>query len=147
MAGADERAGWVTEDVSEAEWQRQVVRLLNEFGYVCDHVFRLRCHDGSWRTGNTLAGRPDVIALRPPRLLAIELKAERGVLDRRQRACLSLYAEVPGARAWVLRPSDLDVAREWFRRPGPAPAVYGFERMTQLEAYRVVAPASARAPR
>jgi hypothetical protein len=47
----------------------------------------------------------------------------------------------------VIRPSDYDRFRGWIRRPAEAPAVHGFEPMDQLEAYRVVAPASVRRAR
>lgn len=127
----------------ERDWQVTLVAALEVFGYVVEHTYPLltRPRNGQpvWRTGSTLKGKPDLIALRPPRLLAIECKTDVGRLDPHQRAVLSLYAAVPCARAWVLRPGDDWAAiQQWMRRPKLAPAVYGFELMPVAEAQRQV---------
>lgn len=124
----------------EREFQTTLVSVLEVFGYVVEHTYPLRTQHG-WRTGSTLKGKPDLIALRPPRLLAIEVKGEHTVLEEPQRAVLSLYAEIPSCRAWVIRPNDppWPVVQEWIRRPYPAPAVHGFEPMTVGQAKRVIA--------
>lgn len=133
--------------VGEKEWQATLVAALEVFGYVVEHTYPLRTQHG-WRTGSTLKGKPDLIAVRPPRLLAIECKTEVGRLDPDQRAVLSLYAEIPSARAWVLRPTDpWDDIQAWLRRPRHAPSVYGFEPMPHLDAYRQLATRRQRQPR
>jgi hypothetical protein len=124
---------------SEREWQRTLVELLEAFGYVVEHTYPLltRPKGGQpvWRTGSTLKGKPDLIALRPPRELAIECKTDIGRLDPRQAAVLSLHALVPCHRAWVLRPSDpWDDIVAWIRRPATAPMTFGFEPMTLKDA-------------
>lgn len=123
---------------SERDWQATLVGALEIFGYVVEHTYPLRTQHG-WRTGSTLKGKPDLIAVRPPRLLAIECKTDKGRLDPDQRAVLSLYALIPCARAWVLRPRD-DWSRIqlWMRLPKDAPAVYGFEPMPELDARRLL---------
>ncbi len=133
--------------IKERDWQATLVATLEVFGYVVEHTYPLRTQHG-WRTGSTLVGKPDLVALRPPRLLAIECKTAKGRLTREQIAVLSLYSMVPCARAWVLRPTDPwpDI-QEWLRRPKFAPDVYGFEPLTQLEAFRVVASTSQRVAR
>lgn len=133
---------------TEKEWQATLVAALEVFGYVVAHTYPLLTKQGFWRTGCTLKGQPDLIALRPPRLLAIEVKADRGRLEGAQRAVLSLYAEVPNARAWVLRPRDPwpDI-QAWMRDPKSAPRVYGFDPVDRLIAYRELATARQRGPR
>lgn len=130
--------------VPERAWQATLVELLEAFGYAVEHTYPLMTRPkGSdrpvWRTGSTLKGKPDLIALRPPRLLAIECKTDVGRLDPAQRAVLSLYAGVPCARAWVLRPRDPwpDIV-EWVRRPKLAPAVFGFEPQPAAEAMALI---------
>jgi hypothetical protein len=131
----------------ERDWQATLVAALEVFGYVVEHTYPLRTQHG-WRTGSTLTGKPDLIALRPPRLLAIECKTDKGRLTTEQVAVLSLYALVPCCRAWVLRPRDpWDTVQSWLRRPKLAPVTYGFEPMPQLDAYRVVASRTQRVPR
>lgn len=126
--------------VSERDWQNTLVQALETFGYVVEHTYPLMTKHGVYRTGSTLKGKPDLIAIRPPRLLAIECKNDRYKPTREQIAVLSLYAQVPCARAWVLRPrDDWDTIVSWLRRPKAAPTVYGFELMPQLDAFRVVA--------
>lgn len=124
----------------EKEWQATLVAALEAFGYVVEHTYPLRTQHG-WRTGSTLKGKPDLIAVRPPRLLAIECKNEAYKPTPEQVAVLSLYALVPCARSWILRPNDPSWAdvQAWLHRPGRAPATYGFEPMSQLDAFRVVA--------
>lgn len=120
----------------EREFQNTLVSLLELFGYVVEHTYPLLTKQGFWRTGSTLKGKPDLIALRPPRLLAIEVKGPTGRLEPAQRAVLSLYAEIPSARAWVVSPTApawADV-QSWIRRPKDAPRAFGFDPMTAVEA-------------
>lgn len=126
-------------DLAEKEWQKTLVAAAEIFGYVVEHTYPLRTQHG-WRTGSTLVGKPDLVMLRPPRLVVIECKANKGRLDPAQRAVLSLYAEIPNTRAWVLRPRDPwpDI-QAWLRRPGRAPLTYGFDPMPLAEARRLVA--------
>lgn len=125
---------------SERDFQNTLVSLLEMFGFVTEHTFPLMTRPKGgrpvWRTGSTLKGKPDLIALRPPRLLAIEVKSETGRLEPEQRAVLSLYAAIPSARAWVISPHDppWEDVQAWIRRPGPAPKAHGFEVMDPVEA-------------
>ena len=131
----------------EAAFQGLVTDALDLLGYVWDHTYPLRTRDG-WRTGSTLKGKPDLIALRPPIELAIELKAEGGVLAPEQRAVLSLYAQLPHARAWVLRSNmPWPMITGWLQAPQDAPRVHGFEPMNRAEAKRVIDLSRLRRPR
>ena len=51
-------------------------------------------------------GFPDIIAVRPPRILAIELKSEKGRLRPEQRGWLDLLERVPGVEVHVWCPAD-----------------------------------------
>ena len=79
-------------------------------------------------------------------MLAIELKADRGVLEEPQRAVLSLHALVPCHRAWVIRPDAprWDDFVAWITKPKDAPQVFGFEPMDARLARRVIAGARRR---
>ena len=127
---------------------RLVTEGLHPRGWVENRIFPLRTDDGSWRTGSTLKGWPDIFAFRAKRFLAIEVKAEDGRLRPDQLAVLSLLAQIPVARVWVLDPTaDWDTVMGWLDVPRDAPPVFGFDPMDPLDAYRVVAPASARKAR
>lgn len=133
---------------SEKEWQATLVAALEVFGYVVEHTYPLMTKQGFWRTGSTLKGKPDLIAVRPPRLLAIECKVRREKPTAEQVAVLSLYSRIPCARAWVLHDADdWTTIQAWLRRPKLAPAVFGFEPISSdAECRRVIADAGRRKP-
>lgn len=66
------------------------------------------CH---WRTYHTLRSRgsepgfPDLVLLRPPRMVVAELKALRGRVSRYQREWLEAF-EAAGAEVYTWRPAD-----------------------------------------
>lgn len=123
----------------ERAFQQGFVALLEAHRYVVDHTYPLRTKDG-WRTGSTLKGKPDLLALRPPWMLAIELKAQGGRLEEVQRAVLSVFAELPMTRTWVLRETaPTRMLTTWIAEPEAAPVVHGFEVMDLREARQVIA--------
>lgn len=101
--------------MSEAQWTAHAIALLQTIGYTVAHFRPARTSQG-WRTAvqGDGVGYPDLIAIRPAtgsaepiaRLLALELKTERGKLTDAQRLWLDLFAAVPGCEAYCLRPSD-----------------------------------------
>ena len=124
----------------ERAFQQAFVALLEAHRYVVDHTYPLRTSGGQWRTGSTLKGKPDLLALRPPWMLAIELKAKGGTLAEVQRAVLSVFAAMPQARAWVLyETAPTRMLTTWIAEPEAAPATHGFEVMDLVEARRVIA--------
>jgi len=80
--------------------QAHVERLLRVCGWRYYHT-----HDSR----RSVAGFPDLVALRPPRFVVIELKSARGKLTAEQDAWLAAFQRL-GAEVYVWRPSDLEVA-------------------------------------
>ncbi len=88
--------------LSERRWQQQVVQVARLYGWTWYHT-----HDSR----RSQPGFPDLVLCRPPRLIAAELKTERGVVTLHQRAWLDIL-EACGIPAYVWRPRDLpDVQR------------------------------------
>ena len=54
---------------------------------------------------NSESGFPDLVLLRPPRVVVVECKAERGVVSSAQEDGLAAWA-VCGAETLVARPAD-----------------------------------------
>lgn len=124
----------------EKAFQGTVVSALELYGYEGTHIFPLVDRSGNWRTPTTSPGWPDLVYLRPPRQLAIEVKLDGAPLPEHQRAWLSLFAGVPCCRAWVVRPSTptWPTFCGWLRRPATAPNAYGFEPMDTELAHQVL---------
>lgn len=74
----------------------------------------------SWSSVHSPAGFPDLVLVRPPRVVFAELKSERGRLSVWQRETIDLLGQCPGVETYVWRPSDW---RELERilRGGPGP--------------------------
>lgn len=93
------RAGLKTRSaVLEAEWQEQVEQIAGLCGWAKFHV---RDSRGSEE------GFPDLLLIRPPRLLVAELKREGEKPTGAQLLWLTLFAGV-GAETFVWRPNDFD---------------------------------------
>jgi hypothetical protein len=92
--------------VTEAELQQAVIELARLLGYRVAH-FRAAQTVKGWRTPVEADGKgfPDLVCVKPGRLLFIELKSERGRLSVDQQAWLGALI---GARAHVvvLTPHD-----------------------------------------
>jgi hypothetical protein len=113
----------------EKAFQDTIVDTLQLFGYAGCHVYPLMDRHGVYRTPTTAPGWPDLVYLRQPRLLAIEVKVDGPSVPKLQRAWLTLFSLIPCARAWVIRPSrpeHYDTVVEWIRRPAVAPQQFGF---------------------
>ena len=52
------------------------------------------------------AGLPDLILLRPPRLVLAELKTASGKVRPEQAAVMAMLRAVPGVECYLWRPSD-----------------------------------------
>lgn len=82
----------------ERELEAEVEALLRLAGWRYYHT-----HDSR----RSVAGFPDIVAIRGTRLLVLELKSESGKPTSEQYAWLEDFDRV-GAQAYVVRPSNLD---------------------------------------
>lgn len=82
---------------SESQLQAAVIKLAKLNGFACYHTYSSR---------RSAPGFPDLICVRPPRILAIELKAKDGRVSAEQREWLDLLSAVPGVEVFVFRPAD-----------------------------------------
>lgn len=97
---------------SEADLQQQVIDLLHEHGFkVCEfRKARIRVKGQDvYRTpfGGDGVGFPDLVAVKSPRVLFIELKSDKGGLSVEQAAWAVLLARCPGVEYHCWRPGDL----------------------------------------
>lgn len=97
---------------SEASWMKQVIALARLLGYRVWHDAATnaprRCSGcGIVRRGPRNApGLPDLILVRRPRVVWVELKAEDGKLSEDQEAWIE-DLESCGQEVYVWRPSDI----------------------------------------
>lgn len=91
------------------------------------HVRSSRGRGGKWATTTSTMGWPDLVAVRGPHLVAIELKTDAGVATDDQLLWLRRFSRVVGGRAWLVRPSDptWETFVTWLRHPVEAPRLYG----------------------
>lgn len=95
--------------LSELDWQRRIERYARDAGALTCHVRRARMVSGNWITPTSDAGFPDLWCLFPGRLLVFECKREDAPpssFKARQREWIRRLQLVPGARAYMVRPSD-----------------------------------------
>ena len=90
--------------VTEAQWQNTVVEAAQLLGW---WVF----HDHDSRKNQ--AGFPDLVLIRPPRVMFLELKRETGKLTTAQGEVLGLREDCPGVEVEVARPSNWSSLVEW----------------------------------
>lgn len=106
-------------DISEAEWQKQVIGLARLCGWRIAH-FRPALTKHGWRTPVSAdgAGFPDLILVRD-RVIAAELKSRTGKTSVEQDAWLAAF-EAAGVEAHVWRPDDAPEVLETLRRRNTA---------------------------
>ena len=85
--------------MTEKQLQSVVVDLARMRG------FQLIYH--TFRSERSAAGFPDLILVKPRRLIALELKTETGRLTATQAGWLGVLATIQGVEARLVRPSDL----------------------------------------
>lgn len=71
-------------------------------------------HDNDARRNE--AGLPDLILVRPPRIIFAELKKQNGRVSAEQRGVLAMLDDCPGVESYVWRPSDEPVLDAVLRR-------------------------------
>ncbi len=109
----------MTAPLTEAEWQAQVVELAHILGWEVLHVRRSigrRNGKAGWQTTTSIAGWPDLLMWRGPRLIAAELKSETGKATREQLRVLA-GLRAAGVETFLWHPSDLPEIADALRRP------------------------------
>lgn len=84
-------------DLTEKQWQAQVVQLFRQLNWKGYHT-----HDSR----RSQPGFPDIVLVRE-RVVYLELKREKGKLTAKQREWLLALLNT-GAEAYVARPGDLE---------------------------------------
>lgn len=92
--------------MSEADWQNQVITWARRAGWLVHHE-----HDSRFLEWGTDRGIPDLILVRAPRVLFVELKKERGYLTQHQAVWGAQLRACPGVEWFCWRPSDEDEVR------------------------------------
>ena len=100
--------------LSEKAFSQQVVDLARLLGF---KVYR------TWLSVRSPSGFPDLVLVRPPRLIFAELKSERGRLTEAQEAWLELLRQVPGVEVYVWKPSEWEAIVAVLSRDGQGAAV------------------------
>lgn len=101
MAKSTDAAKSIYTLVSEKAFQDMVLERARLYGFWCWHDFANR--------GRNEAGLPDLILIRPPRILFVELKTERGRVSSVQQGVLTMLDRCRGVESYVWRPSDESV--------------------------------------
>jgi len=85
--------------ISEKTFANHVVQLARGLGW---QEFR------TWNSKHSPAGWPDLVLLRPPRMVIAELKTEKGKLTPIQKQVLEMLQQIPGHQVYLWRPRDWD---------------------------------------
>jgi len=88
---------------SERSFQAAVLTAARVLGWRTYHTFDAR---------RSAAGFPDIVLVKPPRVVFIELKSERGRLSADQVLWLDVLGQCPNVESYMFRPSSwADVIR------------------------------------
>lgn len=103
--------------MKEAELESAVIDLARICGWRCAHFRPARTAHG-WRTpvSGDGAGFPDLVLTRPPELLIIELKADKGRLSDTQKLWLQQFDQC-GIEWYIWKPSDWNDIEARLTRP------------------------------
>lgn len=98
--------------LTERRFMGQVLTLARLFGWAAWHDEATNAPRRCWQCGavqkvpRNRSGWPDLVLVRPPKLMFAELKSTRGRVTRDQGAWLSLLRRVTSVEVVVWRPSD-----------------------------------------
>lgn len=93
--------------MNEAEFQRQVTKIAESFGWLVCHVGRARVGK-RWVTPTSVAGFPDLVLVRPPQCVFLELKRKGGRSTDEQRRWIGALQACAGVEAYIVDPTDAD---------------------------------------
>lgn len=94
---------------TEAEFQDAIVEFAQACGWRVAH-FRPAKTARGWRTPVAADGQgfPDLVMVRPPRVIFAEVKSAKGGIAPSQRAWLESLLAARGVDTYVWRPKDWD---------------------------------------
>jgi hypothetical protein len=92
---------------SEREFQREVVQRAKSLGWFIFHALPGQGRNKHLTLFIGKRGFPDLVLCRPPRLLFVELKSEKGKVSNDQREWLDALRAC-GVEVYVWRPSELE---------------------------------------
>ena len=92
----------VLRDVAESDFQDDIVEKATWLGFRVFHVYDSRKSIGE--------GFPDLVMVKPPRLLFVELKRETGTVSPKQLEWLGALMMCPQVEVHVWKPRDTDAA-------------------------------------
>ena len=100
----------MTPALTEAQLQAAVIDIAERFGWYVYHTHDSRRSQKGW---------PDIVAVKPPRVLFIELKTARGRVRPEQAHVLKLLSRCDTIASGIIRPDDLDALIERLRDDTP----------------------------
>lgn len=92
--------------VSEKAFQGAVLDIARVLGYRSYHTYDSR---------RSAPGLPDLLLVRPPRVIFSELKTQHGRVTAAQEQWLALLRDCPGVECYTWRPSDLEAIADILR--------------------------------
>ena len=97
---------------SETEYRRSIEDAATLLGWdVCWHRPGQN-RDGTWVTATTLKGVPDLMLIRPPRLVFAEIKGPKTPITPEQVYVLERLGRCAGVEAYLWRSGKNDLTRE-----------------------------------
>jgi len=95
--------------ISEKDFQQNILDLAKIFHWRRAH-FRAAMTKHGWRTPVQADGKgfPDLVLVKPPRLIIAEVKRQSTSPNEFQREWLDDFAGVPGVEVYVWKPADWD---------------------------------------
>ena len=100
--------------ITEASWQRTVIGLARAHGWRFYHPPRAGIRAGG-TVRHTVAGFPDLVMVRGPRIVFAELKRQTGTVTPQQQGWLDDLRRA-SVEVYVFRPSDLPEVRRVLSR-------------------------------
>ena len=86
--------------ITERQFANQIIDLCKLFGWLY------------YRAWISPSGYPDIILVRPPRVILVELKTEKGQPTESQWIWLYTLQHCPGVECYLWRPSDFEAITE-----------------------------------
>jgi len=102
--------------VTEKQFQRSVIDMARIAGWLAYHTYDSRRSE---------PGFPDLVLVKPPRLIFAELKSEKGRLTPAQRRWLARLRECRGIEVYLWRPRDWNSIVETLARAPVIPPYRG----------------------